>query len=98
MSRPGGDGGEDISLSDGDRLRFLEILGDVWERFNWTIHAHCQVTIHYHLVVETPDASLSRRMRQLNGVYTRAFNRTHTRAGHAGGTFVTTPQDRKSEA
>ena len=30
-----GDGREDIFLSDGDRLRFLEILGDVWERFNW---------------------------------------------------------------
>ena len=71
-----GDGREDIFLSDGDRLRFLEILGDVWERFNWTIHAHCcQMTNYYHLVVETPDANLSNGMRQLNGVYTQEFNR-----------------------
>jgi len=28
-----GDGREDIFLSDWDRLWFLEILGDVWERF-----------------------------------------------------------------
>jgi REP element-mobilizing transposase RayT len=77
-----GDGGEDIYLSDGDRRRFLEILGDVWERFNWTIHAHCLMTNHYHLVVETPDANLSKGMRQLNGVYTQAFNRAHNRVGH----------------
>ena len=37
---------------------------------------------HYHLVVETPQANLSRGMRQLNGVYTQIFNRGHGRVGH----------------
>jgi len=37
---------------------------------------------HYHLVVETPQANLSRGMRQLNGVYTQVFNRGHGRVGH----------------
>jgi hypothetical protein len=37
---------------------------------------------HYHLVVETPDANLSKGMRQLNGVYTQASNRLHQRTGH----------------
>jgi hypothetical protein len=32
--------------------------------------------------VETPDANLSKEMRQLNGVYTQAFNRRHRRVGH----------------
>ena len=58
-----GDGREDIYLSDGDRRRFLEILGEVWDRFNWTIHAHCLMTDHYHLILETPDANLSKGMR-----------------------------------
>jgi hypothetical protein len=40
------------------------------------------MTNHYHLVVETPDANLSKGMRQLNGVYTQAFNRAHRRVGH----------------
>jgi len=40
------------------------------------------MTNHYHLLVETPDGNLSRGMRQLNGVYTQRFNRTHARAGH----------------
>jgi hypothetical protein len=37
---------------------------------------------HFHLVVETPEANLSKAMRQLNGVYTQAFNRRHRRVGH----------------
>jgi putative transposase len=37
---------------------------------------------HYHLLVETPKANLSIGMRQLNGMYTQSFNRTHRRVGH----------------
>ena len=37
---------------------------------------------HYHAIIETPDANLSLGMRQLNGVYTQAFNRTYQRVGH----------------
>ncbi|MCP4698341.1 MAG: addiction module toxin RelE, partial [Gammaproteobacteria bacterium] len=37
---------------------------------------------HYHLFVETPDANLSKGMRQLNGVYTQHFNKNHQRVGH----------------
>jgi hypothetical protein len=35
------------------------------------------MTNHYHLVVETPDANLSKGMRQLNGVFTQWSNRRH---------------------
>ncbi len=37
---------------------------------------------HYHLLVETPEANLSKGMRELNGRYTQAFNRRHRRIGH----------------
>jgi REP-associated tyrosine transposase len=37
---------------------------------------------HYHLVVETPQANLALGMRQLNGLYTQAYNRRHSRVGH----------------
>lgn len=37
---------------------------------------------HYHIVIQTIDGSLSKGMRQLNGVYTQYFNRRHGRAGH----------------
>ena len=77
-----GDGREDIYRSDDDRRAWLETLGQVCERFNWVCHAWCQMDNHYHLLVETPEANLSKGMRQLNGVYTQCFNRSHQRVGH----------------
>ena len=77
-----GDGQEDIYLGEKDREIWLEILGKVCERFNWAIHAYCQMGNHYHLLVETPDGNLAKGMRQLNGVYTQRFNRNHNRVGH----------------
>jgi REP element-mobilizing transposase RayT len=71
-----------IFKDDRDRQLFLDTLGQVTERFHWLCHAYCLMDNHYHLVVETPDANLSRGMRQLNGVYTQAFNRRHRRVGH----------------
>jgi len=40
------------------------------------------MTNHYHLLVETPDANLSKGMRQLNGVFTQTINKKHHRVGH----------------
>ena len=37
---------------------------------------------HYHLVLHTRSANLSRLMRQINGVYTQAYNRRHRKVGH----------------
>ncbi|HTN71537.1 MAG TPA: transposase [Methylomirabilota bacterium] len=71
-----------IFRNDTDRELFLNILAHVTERFHWICHAYCLMNNHYHLVVETPDGNLSRGMRQLNGVYTQAFNRRHHRVGH----------------
>lgn len=66
----------DIYFSDEDRLLFLRTLGEVCSELNWRCHAYCQMTNHYHLLVETPDANLSRGMRQLNGEYTQFINRS----------------------
>lgn len=77
-----GDGREAIYLSDDDRLDWLSVLGQVCKRFNWVVHAWCQMTNHYHLLIETPEGNLSAGMRQLNGVFTQNFNRRHARVGH----------------
>jgi putative transposase len=37
---------------------------------------------HYHLVVQTPDARLSLALKELNGGYSRQFNRLHGRSAH----------------
>jgi len=77
-----GDGREAIYLSDDDRQDWLLVLGQVCKRFNWVVHAWCQMTNHYHLLIETPEGNLSAGMRQLNGVFTQNFNRRHARVGH----------------
>ncbi len=77
-----GDRREAIFEDDEDRRVFLSTLAEVVERFNWICHVYCLMTNHYHLVVETPDANLSKGMRQLNGVYTQGSNRRHGRVGH----------------
>jgi REP element-mobilizing transposase RayT len=71
-----------IFKDDGDRQLFLTTLAQVTERFHWICHAYCLMSNHYHLVIETPDGNLSKGMRQLNGVYTQAYNRRHHRIGH----------------
>ena len=63
-----GDRREDIYHDDADRLTWLAILAQSCERFNWQIHAWCQMSNHYHLIVETAEGNLSAGMRQLNGV------------------------------
>jgi REP element-mobilizing transposase RayT len=71
-----------IFLGDDDRNRFLRLLGEAILKFRWRCYAYCLMTNHYHLVVETAEPNLSRGMRQLNGLYTQGFNRTHARVGH----------------
>lgn len=39
---------EDIYLDDDDRQEWIAVLSLVCERFNWVVHAFCQMTNHYH--------------------------------------------------
>ena len=71
-----------IVLEDVDRQLWVDALGRIADRFGWQVWAYCLMDNHYHLLVETPQANLSRGMRELNGVYTQAFNRRHARVGH----------------
>lgn len=77
-----GDRREAIYFSDTDRRAWLGVLADACERFNWRCHGWCQMTNHYHVVLETIEGNLARGMRQLNGVYTQYVNRAHQRVGH----------------
>lgn len=65
-----------------DRARFLERLASVVHRHRLRLHAYVLMRNHYHLLVATPDANLSRAMGQLGSAYTQDFNRRHRRAGH----------------
>ena len=53
----------------------IDLLKDAHERFGCIIHCYCLMGNHYHLLLETPNANLSRIMRHINGVYTQFYNR-----------------------
>jgi len=71
-----------IYKDDADRTQFLSQLAGVVKRHDWSCHAYCLMGNHYHLLIETATASLSKGMKQLNGGYTQWYNRTHRRVGH----------------
>jgi REP element-mobilizing transposase RayT len=77
-----GDRREAIYRDDEDRATWLAVFAEVCARFNWRCHAYCQMTNHYHVVVETAEGNLSKGMRQLNGVFTQRVNRRHGLVGH----------------
>jgi putative transposase len=83
-----GAGAEPVFPADEDRERFLEILRRVADRYHLVCHAYCLMNDHYHLLLETPEANLSRAMRQVNGVYGQYFSRRYRKAGRVlGGRF-----------
>ena len=77
-----GDRQEAIFDDDQDRTAFLNVLSEVVSRFRWHCHAFCLMGNHYHLMIETPEANLTKGMRHLNGVFTQWSNRRHKRSGH----------------
>lgn len=64
-----------------DYERFVDVLHEAIELFALRISAFCLMPNHYHMLVQTPDANLSRCMRHINGVYTQRFNSAHSLEG-----------------
>ena len=52
---------------------FLTTVAEACQRFDCIIHGYC--LMGNHLIIETPNANLSRVMRHINGVYTQRYNR-----------------------
>lgn len=71
-----------IFRSDVDRKMFLHFLGETARRFGWSVTAFVLMTNHFHLVIETPEANLSRGMHWFNSSYVGWFNHHHKRSGH----------------
>src|SRR5260370_42273829 len=47
----------DIFYNDHDRLDFLELLAEVVRRFGWIVYTYMLLDNHFHLVIETPEAT-----------------------------------------
>ena len=61
---------------------FLDYLQKAVERFLLKIHAFCLMDNHFHILLETQEANLSRAAQWINVSYTIYFNRKYSRNGH----------------
>ena len=70
-----------IFLADKDRVCFLGILAAAQDRFRLRIYAYVLMDNHFHLIVCTPDANLSKAMQWIKQSYSMWFNVRHQRVG-----------------
>ena len=54
---------------------FLKTIEESCERFCAIVHSYCLMPNHYHILLQTPNANLSRMMGHINSVYTKRFNK-----------------------
>jgi len=71
-----------IYRDDGDKEKFLGLLEDYKNRYNFLIHCFVLMDNHYHLVIETLRPNLIKIMHGLNSGYTGYFNKKYKRSGH----------------
>jgi putative transposase len=65
-----------------DRTRFLDFIRVFVDLGNLIVHAYVLMTSHFHFLLQTPHAGLSRIMQQFLERYTVHFNRRLKRRGH----------------
>lgn len=65
-----------------DRQVFLQKIGWVKSKNSFKLHAYVLMTNHYHLLLETSNVDVAEIMRDLNGFYTRSFNKKCGFIGH----------------
>lgn len=71
-----------LFLFDGDRRMFLRRLVQTVADYELSCLSYCLMGNHYHLIVRTPDARLSKALQELNGGYSRHFNQIYGRDAH----------------
>jgi len=80
MSR--GNEGRSIAGDDEDRESFMALLGNMSDRFEIEVHSWVLMSNHYHLLLKTRRANLSKGMQWFGATYTRRYNVKHKRSGH----------------
>lgn len=72
---------EAIFLDDEDRQLFLDKLSLMVDKFRIIILSYALMQNHYHLLIETPHANLSRTMHYLNSCYVNWFRAKYKLVG-----------------
>jgi putative transposase len=79
---PRGNDGRAIFETEEDRVRHLMLLTRVTRKYGWTVLSYCQMTNHFHLLLQIGEGGLSEGMQELLGKYARYWNAEHGHTGH----------------
>ena len=71
----------EIFRNDNDCAYFIRRLKESADLFKVEVIAYCLMSNHFHFLLITKEANLSRFMQRLNVTYTRYFNDTYKRVG-----------------
>jgi REP element-mobilizing transposase RayT len=72
----------EIFKDDKDRIRFLDALKESIDSYKVEVHCYVLMSNHFHFLLRTREANLSRFMQRFNTAYTAYYNLRHSRAGH----------------
>jgi putative transposase len=72
----------DIFENEKDKRRLLEFLVRGKEKYRYHILGYVLMTNHYHFLIQTIKANLSRIMHYVNSSYATYYNYTHRKSGH----------------
>jgi REP element-mobilizing transposase RayT len=85
---------QDIFTDDVDHRRYHQLVGDAVERGLVEVHAHCEMTNHFHLLTRSASGGVSTALHRLQSEYARWYNERHGRSGPLfTGRFTAIPID-----
>ena len=73
---------KNIFITDEDRIRFLDIMARMKEKYNFLVYAYCLMDNHIHLVINDNGNDISKIMKSISISYVGYFNRINKRCGH----------------
>ena len=71
----------DLFKEEADYLHFLDRMAEAQRRFRLSVYGYVLMKNHFHLIVCTPDANLSRAVQWLKVSYSMWFNAKYNRVG-----------------
>lgn len=73
---------QNIFFEDKDKGKFIEIIKDTKEKYNYELYAYCLMDNHVHLVIYDKEEKLSKIMQSIEISYVFYFNKKYDRTGH----------------
>ncbi len=71
-----------IFFTDTDYQKFKDYIAGAIEKYHCLVHCYVLMGNHYHLIIETPEANISKVMHYISGSYTTYINIKRGRNGH----------------